>query len=108
MALASNIVIMMFAQFLEDKMETIKVEIAKKLLELRIKIQLGMEVDIPMELDKLALEILNIEPETQIHMPYNKYWVYKDPLIPKDPYKPPITNGDLWTVSCNNPFENVE
>ena len=61
MALASNIVTMMFAHFLEDKMETIKVEIAKKLLELRIKIQLGMEVDIPMELDKLALEILNID-----------------------------------------------
>ena len=89
-------------------METVKVEIAKKLVELRIKIQLGMDVDIPTELDKLALKILNTETETPIYMPYYKYWGIED-LLP-DPYRhqPSTANGDLWTASYNNPSENVE
>jgi len=86
---------------MENKMETTKIDVAKKLLELRIKVQMGIEVDILTELDKLIIEVLNIE--TRGYIPYGyPVYIFDNPLMPKDPYKPTVTNGGIWTVSSNN------
>ena len=69
---------------------TTKTDLVKEILELRVKIQMGVEVDIEAELDKLAIKALDIEPEKQ-YILYMRWDLTMNEPIKVKPYWSPTT-----------------
>ena len=94
---------------------TTKTDLAKEILELRVKIQLGVEVNIQAELDKLAIKALDIEPEKQ-YIPYMREDLTINQPIKVKPYWSPTTTPNttpkypypIWSAVYGCTSESVE